>query len=84
MSWRTQPTTRERAELLRAIGDEKVYRTFKGTIVRRQQGSRGFPTRCDRAVRLLMAEGLVDEPPEGMSFFTLTEAALPHLPGGAS
>jgi hypothetical protein len=72
-----KPLTRDERQALFAISRENIYRTYKDTIVR--IGRNGSNMRCDKAVRSLMDRGLVEPPPEGASFYTLTDAALPYL-----
>jgi len=69
-------------QLLRAIGDELVYRSASGATLRQVRS--GVNRRCDRAVRAFVDQGLVVGPPEGGSFYQLTDAAIPHLPGRPS
>lgn len=66
------PTRRELAQVLEAVGRENVYRS-RGAHICLWQVRAGQNKRVDRAVRQLVADGLVSEPPEGASFFTLTD-----------
>ena len=68
----TPTLTLDRCDLLGAVMRERVYRTHKGTIVR--QVRNGTNRRCDVTIRAFVDAGWVTEPPEGASFFEITDA----------
>ncbi len=62
---------RERLGLLEAVAHGMVYRTFKGTVLRRLHG--GQNRRADRAVRELVAAGWAELGSDDRTF-VLTQA----------
>lgn len=72
--------TRDRRDLLRAIGVGRVRQTLDGKTIRRTDGT--FNRRCDSEVRRMVTAGLAVLGGDGGTY-ELTDAGRTALAGGA-